>query len=43
MISVYQQTTVSITCHDKNPTKRVGLVQTGPPHLIENELVLAMI
>ena len=28
----------------KNPTKHVGLVQSGPHHhLIENELVLAMI
>jgi hypothetical protein len=28
----------------KNPTNRVGLVQSGPHHhLIENELVLAMI
>ena len=27
----------------KNQTKHVGLVQSGPCHLIENELVLAMI
>jgi hypothetical protein len=27
----------------KNPTKRVGLVQIGPHHLIENILVITMI
>ena len=32
------------TCHYKNPTRCVGLVQSGPHHhLIENKLVLAMI
>jgi hypothetical protein len=38
------QTVVSESCHFKNPAKHVGLVQSGPHHhLIENELVLAMI
>ena len=35
---------VSVSKRSKNPTKRVGLVQSGPHHhLIENYLVLAMI
>jgi len=34
---VYTWTVVSVTKHCKNPTKRVGLVQSGPDHhLIEN-------
>jgi hypothetical protein len=40
---VYQQTVVSVSWHHKNPTKRVGLVQSRPHHLIENKFVLAMI
>ena len=33
---------VSVSWHHKYPTKRVGLVQSWPYHLIENWLVLAM-
>jgi hypothetical protein len=33
---VYPQTFVSVSYHYKNPTLRVGLVQSGPHHLIEN-------
>jgi hypothetical protein len=34
---VYPRTVVSVNQHCKNPTKRVGLVQSEPPHhLIEN-------
>ena len=37
-------TVVSVSQHYNNPTKCVGLVQSGPHHhLIENKLVLAMI
>ena len=33
----YPRTVVSVSYHYKNPTKRVGLVQSGPRHhLIEN-------
>jgi len=34
---VYPRTVVSMSLHYKNPTKRVGLLQSGPHHhLIEN-------
>jgi len=34
---VYPRTVVSVSYHYKNPTKRVGLVQSGSHnHLIEN-------
>jgi len=35
---VYLQTVVSVSLHYKNPTKRVGLVQSGSHHhhLVEN-------
>jgi len=37
-------TVVSVIQHYKNPTKRVGLVQSGPHHhFIEKLFVLAMI
>ena len=43
-VSECQQTVISMSQHYKNPTKRVGLVQSEPHyHLIENQLILAMI
>jgi len=36
-LHVYLQAVVSMSKHNKSPTRRVGLVQSGPHHhLIEN-------
>ena len=41
---VYPRTIVSVSKHYKNPTKRVGLEQSGPHHnLIKHYLVLTLI